>query len=445
MRTTARTRTRTASLLSAAALTALPLIVDSGSAHAADTSARRAESRVADSAPAGGSSAQYVPLIAEPALAYLETTAQAFVKDTYGDYYGPVTVTSRCTAFSVSSNGYLVTAGHCVDAAPGSDTHADLVKEAARLAAEEGRYASSGIPLTQQEIFDQLALPFWVVEGATAGSPPVVDVMVQPHGEGDMFPAVVREVTSFKEGDTAVLKINVTGLVTVSVVGKLPVKRRSDLLGTPLLAQPVRHELPQHPVARQRAAPGTGPTSHRQPVGGKRPVLSTVRVTDSAQLPADRGRATTQLGGDRPHPKALPVQVRDPGPLVLGDVARRDLPRSCADHSRIVQPPAAAAGDPPAVSPPLPGSRVHPHDPARLRARNTPRDQTARTAHASPSAAPPLVDRDPSRLPTSSDIATITGVRWRVNGPRIRIAVLDRGVGVRLPTGLWNSILLTPC
>jgi hypothetical protein len=93
----------------------------------------------------------------------------------------------------------------------------------------------------------------------------------------------------------------------------------------------------------------------------------TYRLVRSTRVPiAERSAA--------PHRKPLPMQVSDAHPLLFGRIPRRDLSPPRTDHRRIVQPPAAAAGDRAPVSPPFPRSRIDTHHPAR-RAGDTLRDQ----------------------------------------------------------------------
>ena len=106
----------------------------------------------------------------------------------------------------------------------------------------------------------------------------------------------------------------------------------------PVGAGPVRQA--QRPT-RQGIASAGAQATHCQPLCRERPVLTAVRVAVTAQLPADRRRAATQSGRDRPYPKTLTLQVGDADPLVLGQVPRRDLPLTRVDHCRIVQPPTA--------------------------------------------------------------------------------------------------------
>jgi hypothetical protein len=111
-------------------------------------------------------------------------------------------------------------------------------------------------------------------------------------------------------------------------------------------------------------------------VRGERPVLAGARVPVPAQLPADRRRTAACTLRDRPHPGPGPAQVRDPDPLILRQIPRRDLPPARSGHRSIMQLPAVPGSDRAAVSPPFPGPPADPDDPARLRITEPLRDQT---------------------------------------------------------------------
>jgi len=57
-----------------------------------------------------------------------------------------------------------------------------------------------------------------------------------------------------------------------ALLGELPAQPLADLLRTPLLLQPVLHELAQHRIAEQLAAPGTGTALGTPLMRSERPV-----------------------------------------------------------------------------------------------------------------------------------------------------------------------------
>ena len=216
--TTTRTRTagqttrRSLQIVGLAATVLPALLLGAGPAHADDPTGTESPSASAPGGSAGGGSREYVALVAEPAVHYLHTTVEGYVLTNTGDYIGPLEVGSGCTAFSVAEDGYLVTAGHCVDVSPSADLHTDLIEAAVAHAIEEQLYTwDDGSPITQTELLD-FALVNWLVEGPTAGSKPDVELLVELQTEDRALPAILKELTPFDEGDTAVLKVNATGL-----------------------------------------------------------------------------------------------------------------------------------------------------------------------------------------------------------------------------------------
>jgi hypothetical protein len=223
---TTRTRTAVRSTrcglrVAGLAATVLPvLLLGAGPAHA--------ESAPDVSADAG----EYVALVAEPAVHYLQTTVEGYVLTNTGDYIGPLEISSGCTTFSVAEDGYLVTAGHCVDVSPGAELNTALIEAAVAYAVEEQMYTwDDGSPITQAELLE-FALVNWLVEGPTAGSQPDVEMLVQLQTEDHPLPAILKGLTPFDEGDTAVLKVNATGLPVLELAPEeVPVSTEVTAVG----------------------------------------------------------------------------------------------------------------------------------------------------------------------------------------------------------------------
>ena len=195
----------------------------------------------------------------------------------------------------------------------------------------------------------------------------------------------------------------------------------------------------QHLIAGDLARPRPGPPLHGQLVRGERPVLRRCpgpRLRRSSRLIVDGLRPS--LLRDRPHPRPGPAQVRDPHPLILRQIPRRDLPpdRPRADHGSIMQLPAVPGGDRAAVSPPFPGPPVDPDDPARLRIVEALRDQPRelltllglrrRTRPTAP----------PSQPPNPSSVATTARNRRVKVGPTQAVLARHPAVAQQARSGL---------
>ena len=151
--------------------------------------------------------------IVEPSVVYLE---QEWVFTLWIPKIGylwedPLSYTTRCTGFVINPEGYIATAGHCVDPArePGGVAY-DLITQ-------------YGVPRVQEllgwdydlvvETFDPLGEGAWKVYGGTRGAPLTPNVTVQ-HGvaaggvdTGEALAARVIDHTGIFQGDVALLKV----------------------------------------------------------------------------------------------------------------------------------------------------------------------------------------------------------------------------------------------
>ncbi|MDN5857385.1 MAG: serine protease [Pseudonocardia sp.] len=138
------------------------------------------------------------------------------------------TFSGSCTGVGVNPNGYVATAGHCVDNTTAEGVIGTVLQEAARqiVAADPTR--------TPEEVID-FALKNWTVRGATPGSPVDRKVMV---GTGSLDagnrptirPAEVIGYKSLTSGDVALLKIDVKDLPTVPLATDADVRIGTEVL-----------------------------------------------------------------------------------------------------------------------------------------------------------------------------------------------------------------------
>lgn len=167
-------------------------------------------------------SVQYAAAVAGPSTVYLETYYDVWVIDHNGEYLNDghaYELTYRCSGFVVDGDGYIATAGHCVDP---SEARRDALIEAAYDAFEQQLFVyDDGTPASFGDLYDA-AMSSWQVEGTDVGSPPEADVWVDlgagGHGE-EILPARVIDFYGIDDGDVALLKVNATDLPAVELLG----------------------------------------------------------------------------------------------------------------------------------------------------------------------------------------------------------------------------------
>ncbi|GAB3451215.1 S1 family peptidase [Actinophytocola sediminis] len=232
---------------------------------------------------------QRAAAITRPAVVSVEVDWRGWVRDSRtGEVFGGqegYQVTTRCSGVVVTENGYVATAGHCVDAGPSGGGGA-LVDLALAELATLGRVGD------QDEARAQLTTA-GVVEGATAGTPVRRDVRVErvigtsSTPDRDVAPATVVEVLPPGKGDVALLRIPRDGLssVAVSAEDELPA-------GTPILAI-------GYPAAAQEATdPGTEPTNKNGQISTRRTVAGTPHYEISAAAsPGMSGGPVVDMSG----------------------------------------------------------------------------------------------------------------------------------------------------
>jgi len=153
--------------------------------------------------------------IAEPAIAYLEMYWNAYVymsSPTYDFGMTQVQFATRCSGFFVSPNGYVVTAGHCLD--DGANGAKDTAIQQAVLQLQQ----AYGFSDTEAAAWYQEGKYFWRVEGTNAGTNPDRQVFVQ-HGialggktSGEAWQARVIEVRDVNNGDVALAKVETSDM-----------------------------------------------------------------------------------------------------------------------------------------------------------------------------------------------------------------------------------------
>ncbi|MBD0323314.1 MAG: trypsin-like peptidase domain-containing protein [Aldersonia sp.] len=144
-----------------------------------------------------------------PAIVSLQMHMTGYVFDEQGNIFNqgnPYEMDGTCSGFVVNPDGYVATAGHCVDAGPEGFRNEFI--EAAALEAHANR------PSVSVEEFYNFGVLNWRVEGFTAGSPLDVQIGVYPGGDpkSDPLPARVVDFRSLGQGDVALLKVEANDL-----------------------------------------------------------------------------------------------------------------------------------------------------------------------------------------------------------------------------------------
>ena len=170
--------------------------------------------------------------LVRPAVVYIEQTWKAWVRVPPASQLGfqgyvnggqPFEWGTRCSGFVVNPNGYVVTAGHCVD--PGEEgARGTALEFAVDWLVRDGWIfrRDSGFWLDEAHLM-------WGVEGTEKGSSPDLEVWVQRGvaagglRTGEAFPARVIDYQPWSEGDAALLKIEENDLpvVLVSSTGEI--------------------------------------------------------------------------------------------------------------------------------------------------------------------------------------------------------------------------------
>jgi serine protease Do len=137
----------------------------------------------------------------KPAVVYIETkiTGTVIDHDQALNDGAPFQETLRCTGFAITSDGYLGTAGHCVD--PNENRKAIILSAARQLA---------GVETVSVGDLERLGAQNWTIEGKVPGAGPDQEILVSGAGQrGDVKPIPAR-VVSFRplgQGDVALLKV----------------------------------------------------------------------------------------------------------------------------------------------------------------------------------------------------------------------------------------------
>jgi serine protease Do len=171
--------------------------------------------------------------IVRPAVLYIEVQWEGWVRDKVsGKLWDDESVAfaARCSGFAVSNDGYIVTAGHCVD--PGVDgVGLSFFEEIAKRYVEAGVVKQSDAPALVQNMVDNAE-----VEGKSAGDPAVRKVFAQRGvaksglTAGEAMAARVVSFRPVSDGDVALLKVEKSNQPMVKLADSSDVSVGTDVL-----------------------------------------------------------------------------------------------------------------------------------------------------------------------------------------------------------------------
>jgi serine protease Do len=165
--------------------------------------------------------------LVRPALVHVTGEFVGWVQDERGAFFNagqPFQQTATCTGFGVHPDGYVATAGHCVD----TRSEGAIGEMFIQLAAQEVVARTPGLAIEDAVAY---GLANWTVEGRAANSPIEAQLQVNGAPGGAGLPARVVDARPFPDGDVALLKVEATNLPVLELAtgSEIPV-------GTPLLS-----------------------------------------------------------------------------------------------------------------------------------------------------------------------------------------------------------------
>jgi S1-C subfamily serine protease len=205
-----------------AAVAAAALLVP-GSAAAADIPSTVAADSSSPSPAPVTTPLERVSAYTTPSIVYIGTEWSGRVYDRYNKRYLndglPFYFSFQCTGYVVNSDGYIATAGHCVDP---DEVRPLFFRDAAQWALDNGYYLSTDLTLDDVLAFDD----YVVVAPEGSKRVPRLDVTaawsVSAGGveTGKALPARVVKWRPFGQGDGALLKVEATNLNAIPLATK---------------------------------------------------------------------------------------------------------------------------------------------------------------------------------------------------------------------------------
>lgn len=193
--------------LAAAVLAAPPALADS-TVEPTETPADPSET----------SDLERVSAYVQPSVVYLQVKWTGYAWDTFNREYlqdgQPFKVTTQCTGYVVNPDGYIATAGHCVD--PKGDILDILAQQAAQYGIDSGYYEAGS---TVEQVVEQLRIEAFESKNQGPDREVTAAWGVSAGGveTGKSYQARVVDFQPFDDGDAAVLKVEASDLAAIEV------------------------------------------------------------------------------------------------------------------------------------------------------------------------------------------------------------------------------------
>ena len=211
-------------LLALTAMTVLGVALSTPAAMADDAD-------TTTSAPETGTALEKISAYVQPSVVYLHMHWKGYVWDKARKEYVnsglPFEVDTQCTGYVVNPDGYIATAGHCVD--PKGDIYRTIAQQAAQFQIDNGMYDAS---ITVEDLVPVLRVEGY--ETTNRGPDRVVKAAwgVSAGGlqTGRSYTARVVKYQPFDRGDAAVLKVEASDLQAIAVADDSPLDIGTEIV-----------------------------------------------------------------------------------------------------------------------------------------------------------------------------------------------------------------------
>jgi S1-C subfamily serine protease len=165
-----------------------------------------------------------------PAITYISGASGFYVVTENGTVLNPGkpdTTQWSCTGFGINPNGYIATAGHCVDPEQIRDQYFQ------GMAVQMAQQPTAKFTAPQ---YYQYMMANWTLRGDTPGSPPVIVLNVVSGStsgtstSGQKLPARVVDFRPGAKGDVALLKVEATGMPSTLLAADADVQIGTSVL-----------------------------------------------------------------------------------------------------------------------------------------------------------------------------------------------------------------------